>query len=183
MLEVYFRIPRRVRVFVPWPLTRRDEIHFTAKPSQITRHVRASGSSEGREARGGRAMTRARARTNPRILGNRHLDYGNTCESISLKDIISINHCGLLVTQIISLCDRAKRAHMRSMDVMDPIGPITPALYTSISPTATESTFNGSPIKQEDALGLGFEHSRKKQKRNKPTLSCEECVERKTKVS
>jgi hypothetical protein len=61
-------------------------------------------------------------------------------------------------------------------------GPTTPALYTSISPTATESTFNGSPIKQEDGL-LGFEPARKKQKRNKPTLSCEECVERKTKVS
>jgi hypothetical protein len=65
---------------------------------------------------------------------------------------------------------------------MDPIGPLPTAIYTSVSPTATEnSTFNTSPIKQED--GVGFESSRKRQKRNKPTLSCEECVERKTKVS
>lgn len=35
-------------------------------------------------------------------------------------------------------------------------------------------------LKPEDAVG---EPSRKKQKRNKPTLSCFECVERKTKVS
>jgi hypothetical protein len=61
-------------------------------------------------------------------------------------------------------------------------GLITPGFYSSISPTATENTFNGSPIKQEDGM-LGFEPARKKQKRNKPTLSCEECVERKTKVS
>jgi hypothetical protein len=62
---------------------------------------------------------------------------------------------------------------------MDPIVAISPALYASISPTATESTFTTSPIKQEIA---SIEPPKKKQKRNKPTLSCEECVERKTKV-
>jgi hypothetical protein len=57
-------------------------------------------------------------------------------------------------------------------------------LYSAISPTvtvATESSFGASPLKNED--GFTDEPPKKKQKRNKPTLSCEECVERKTKVS
>ena len=36
---------------------------------------------------------------------------------------------------------------------------------------------------QRDHSGDDVQPSRKKQKRNKPTLSCEECVERKTKVN
>lgn len=67
---------------------------------------------------------------------------------------------------------------------MDQIAHTSPALYPSLSPTATETTFHASPsaaIKNED--GSTAEHQKKKQKRNKPTLSCEECVERKTKVS
>ncbi|PVH82669.1 hypothetical protein DL98DRAFT_547791 [Cadophora sp. DSE1049] len=43
----------------------------------------------------------------------------------------------------------------------------------------TDSSFAGTPIKHEE--GSFPEPPRKKQKRNKPTLSCEECVERKTK--
>jgi hypothetical protein len=64
---------------------------------------------------------------------------------------------------------------------MDHTGPVPPALYTAISPAPTESTGYGSPIKNED--GSVQEPPKKKQKRNKPTLSCFECVERKTKVS
>lgn len=52
--------------------------------------------------------------------------------------------------------------------------------YTERSLTAyPESRDNG--VKSEDADGDG-ELLKKKQKRNKPTLSCFECVERKTKV-
>lgn len=52
--------------------------------------------------------------------------------------------------------------------------------YTERSSTAyPESRDNG--VKSEDPDGDG-ELLRKKQKRNKPTLSCFECVERKTKV-
>jgi len=78
------------------------------------------------------------------------------------------------------------------MDMTVPIpqtGLATPILfYSAISPTvtvgsvATDSSFGTSPLKTED----GFNDEppkKKKQKRNKPTLSCEECVERKTKVS
>jgi len=64
---------------------------------------------------------------------------------------------------------------------MEQIGPGPPALFTAISPTPTESTSFGSPIKNED--GSLQVPPTKKQKRNKPTLSCFECVERKTKVS
>merc|ERR1712093_713513 len=64
----------------------------------------------------------------------------------------------------------------------DHLSPISPVLYTSISPAGTaDSSFAGTPIKHEE--GSFAEPPRKKQKRNKPTLSCEECVERKTKVS
>ncbi len=63
----------------------------------------------------------------------------------------------------------------------DRIGPTSPVVYTAISPAGTDSTFAASPIKLEN--GTFSEPPRKKQKRNKPTLSCEECVERKTKVS
>ncbi|CAL3965402.1 unnamed protein product [Diplocarpon coronariae] len=52
---------------------------------------------------------------------------------------------------------------------------VSPLVYTSVSPSGTESTFTRSTIKHEDSP------PKKKQKRNKPTLSCEECVERKTK--
>jgi hypothetical protein len=65
--------------------------------------------------------------------------------------------------------------------VMDQFAQISPALYTSLSPTVTETTFHASPVKSED--GSTADPPKKKQKRNKPTLSCEECVERKTKVS
>ncbi|KAG4417028.1 hypothetical protein IFR04_009804 [Cadophora malorum] len=62
----------------------------------------------------------------------------------------------------------------------DHLSPISPVLYTSISPAGTaDSSFAGTPIKHEE--GSFPEPPRKKQKRNKPTLSCEECVERKTK--
>ena len=69
--------------------------------------------------------------------------------------------------------------HKPSMTNYPTPGPL--ALDTAVSPTFTESTFNASP--EENGVGTGFEPPRKKQKRNKPTLSCEECVERKTKVS
>jgi hypothetical protein len=64
---------------------------------------------------------------------------------------------------------------------MNQIDQTSPALYPSLSPTGTESTLHASPIKNED--GSITQPPKKKQKRNKPTLSCEECVERKTKVS
>jgi hypothetical protein len=64
---------------------------------------------------------------------------------------------------------------------MEQIDQTSPALYPSLSPAGTETTFHASPIKNED--GSTTEPPKKKQKRNKPTLSCEECVERKTKVS
>jgi hypothetical protein len=71
---------------------------------------------------------------------------------------------------------------------IDQTGLATPTLlYSAISPTvtvgsvATDSSFGTSPLKTED--GFNDEPPKKKQKRNKPTLSCEECVERKTKVS
>jgi hypothetical protein len=72
---------------------------------------------------------------------------------------------------------------------IDQTGLATPTLLYSaaISPTvtvgsiATDSPFGTSPLKTEDAFNDG--PPKKKQKRNKPTLSCEECVERKTKVS
>jgi len=69
--------------------------------------------------------------------------------------------------------------HKSSMTNYPTPGP--PALDTAVSPSFTESTFNASP--EGSGLGIAFEPPRKKQKRNKPTLSCEECVERKTKVS
>lgn len=65
--------------------------------------------------------------------------------------------------------------------MMDHMSPTSPILYTSISPATTDSTFATSPVKTED--GSLPKPPKKKQKRNKPTLSCEECVERKTKVS
>ena len=57
-------------------------------------------------------------------------------------------------------------------------------------PTATAGQFTPSPFVKVDspfteespATGNDGEPPKKKQKRNKPTLSCEECVERKTKV-
>lgn len=58
-----------------------------------------------------------------------------------------------------------------------------PSVYSSLSPVATsDSPANADslPLKLEN--GYPSEHAKKKQKRNKPTLSCEECVERKTKV-
>jgi hypothetical protein len=64
---------------------------------------------------------------------------------------------------------------------MEQTGPVSPVLYTAISPVPTEATSSESPVKHED--GSLQEPPKKKQKRNKPTLSCQECVERKTKVS
>ncbi|EDN96977.1 hypothetical protein SS1G_01905 [Sclerotinia sclerotiorum 1980 UF-70] len=77
-----------------------------------------------------------------------------------------------------------------------PTGPLSPALVYNAaisylptnSPTVSNSTFNASPvtspvtasIKAEEGFGLA-EPPKKRQKRNKPTLSCVECVERKTK--
>jgi hypothetical protein len=77
-----------------------------------------------------------------------------------------------------------------------PIGPISPVvLYNTAtsrastastsSPTVSAANFNDStvtsPTHQEDGSVITGP-PKKKQKRNKPTLSCEECVERKTKV-
>jgi hypothetical protein len=62
-----------------------------------------------------------------------------------------------------------------------PLISISPALYSAISPATTGSPFTSTIIKSEDATAQ--EPPKKRQKRNKPTLSCEECVERKTKVS
>ena len=43
---------------------------------------------------------------------------------------------------------------------------------------------DAQPSTSPDGSAQGIDQpARKKQKRNKPTLSCEECVERKTKVS
>jgi hypothetical protein len=53
------------------------------------------------------------------------------------------------------------------------------SVVTRRSSTAYPETCNDE-LRPEDAVG---EPQRKKQKRNKPTLSCFECVERKTKVS
>lgn len=53
------------------------------------------------------------------------------------------------------------------------------SVITRRSSTANPDVCNDE-LKPEDAVG---EPQRKKQKRNKPTLSCFECVERKTKVS
>lgn len=71
---------------------------------------------------------------------------------------------------------------------MNPIATVSPVLFAAISAAGTDSTFAGSPgyapgtpTRHED--GISFEPPKKKQKRNKPTLSCEDCVERKTKVS
>jgi hypothetical protein len=79
-----------------------------------------------------------------------------------------------------------------------PIGPISPVvLYntatsrastaSTTSPAASATTFNESTVtspahtlKEDGSVITG--PPKKKQKRNKPTLSCEECVERKTKV-
>ena len=69
------------------------------------------------------------------------------------------------------------RWHAMHAPVMDP------SVYSSLSPVATsDSPANADslPVKLEN--GYPSEHAKKKQKRNKPTLSCEECVERKTKV-
>lgn len=83
-----------------------------------------------------------------------------------------------------------ERSNDRTMDInldqMNPT-PASPGLYTAtatataISPATPNTSFAASPIKQEDA---SFQEGppKKKQKRNKPTLSCQECVERKTKV-
>jgi hypothetical protein len=61
---------------------------------------------------------------------------------------------------------------------MDPIN-MSPALqYNSMSPNGSENTY----VKPDFTEGSTTDPPRKKQKRNKPTLSCEECVERKTKV-
>ncbi|TEY39720.1 hypothetical protein BOTCAL_0452g00030 [Botryotinia calthae] len=58
-----------------------------------------------------------------------------------------------------------------------PIGPV------ATSPTVTDTTFNASPVTSpiQREEGLTAEPPKKRQKRNKPTLSCAECVERKTK--
>jgi hypothetical protein len=55
--------------------------------------------------------------------------------------------------------------------------------YASLSPTASTNspaTADSAMVKEEN--DYPSEHPKKRQKRNKPTLSCEECVERKTKV-
>jgi len=75
----------------------------------------------------------------------------------------------------------ALRKDQRHMDLR--LMPTAAPFCSDLSPAGTDSTFHGSPtatgIKNEDGT---LEPPRKKQKRNKPTLSCEECVERKTKV-
>jgi hypothetical protein len=75
--------------------------------------------------------------------------------------------------------------------------PSAGTVYYHSPPAGSIATaFHGVPVKTEelnggendDAAGSGSgdvngEPARKKQKRNKPTLSCFECVERKTKVT
>jgi hypothetical protein len=53
----------------------------------------------------------------------------------------------------------------------------------SLSPgTSTNSPADADLLPKKEENDFPSDQSRKKQKRNKPTLSCEECVERKTKV-
>ncbi|KAI9645588.1 hypothetical protein NHQ30_006330 [Ciborinia camelliae] len=66
----------------------------------------------------------------------------------------------------------------------------TIAYAPTTSPTVSNPTFNESPISGSSPIhpiqpedGSRTEPPKKRQKRNKPTLSCIECVERKTKVS
>jgi len=80
-----------------------------------------------------------------------------------------------------NLCSNSARA--AGQNNMDQIVPGHPPLYTAISPTPTQSTCFGSPLLKDEDASLQDEPPKKKQKRNKPTLSCFECVERKTKVS
>ncbi|ESZ99108.1 Zn(II)2Cys6 transcription factor [Sclerotinia borealis F-4128] len=72
-----------------------------------------------------------------------------------------------------------------------PIGHLSPALvynaYASTTPTPVSNTTfklspGTSPLQAEDGSdGSATQPPKKRQKRNKPTLSCVECVERKTK--
>ena len=65
---------------------------------------------------------------------------------------------------------------------MDAVQPGSPD-YPIVPPSAIESTSTVTPVTTSKRNGTHLEEPpRKKQKRNKPTLSCEECVERKTKV-
>lgn len=54
----------------------------------------------------------------------------------------------------------------------------------AVTGTVRESAVDGSVVESTASMspGEGPPLKRQKQKRNKPTLSCEECVERKTKV-
>ncbi len=75
---------------------------------------------------------------------------------------------------------------------MEPLTPTSasPAAYTPVTPTAGHAGLplpqngHGDPHASEKATPSNPADSpaRKKQRRNKPTLSCEECVERKTKA-
>lgn len=74
-----------------------------------------------------------------------------------------------------------------------PASVTSPTGSTILTPTSANTIYSSPssfPVKNEvddrdGSIGAGdaSEPSRKKQKRNKPTLSCHECVERKTKVS
>ena len=64
---------------------------------------------------------------------------------------------------------------------MDQISQAAQAQYPSLSSIGTEAALHASSMRPE---GIGTaKPQKKKQKRNKPTLSCIDCVERKTKVS
>lgn len=55
--------------------------------------------------------------------------------------------------------------------------------YPAILPAKSEGILASPSVASKTDVEAAEEPPRKKQKRNKPTLSCEECVERKTKVS
>ncbi|KAL3418395.1 zn 2cys6 transcription factor [Phlyctema vagabunda] len=57
----------------------------------------------------------------------------------------------------------------------------SPVANPSASPSAAASGLVSSPVLKTESSSSLSEPAKKKQKRNKPTLSCEECVERKTK--
>lgn len=83
-----------------------------------------------------------------------------------------------------------------SVSALSPITILTPTSATTLyaSPDSATQSYFGAKSEPEDGDGASSggsvtatpafaEPTRKKQKRNKPTLSCHECVERKTKAS
>lgn len=83
-----------------------------------------------------------------------------------------------------------------SVSALSPISILTPTSASTLyaSPDSANQPFFGAKSEPDDgdgassggsvtAAGSAYEPVKKKQKRNKPTLSCYECVERKTKAS